>query len=100
MNLIAKLVEVGTEVEGQIDGKFIDETDVETNLKVHVCFKDILEVGRVYVMHRAMSTGSVVVLNANGMLTQAPSTGPKPTSDSLKFRLAMCQHLCDQNDVR
>ena len=96
-NLIAKMVGVGTEADGRIDVKFIDEMNVETVVKVDVCFEDVLAVGKVFVLHRVMSAGGVAVLSANGTLTQVLSTRLKLARDSLKFRLAMCQYVSDQH---
>ena len=70
-NIIAKMMQVGTEADSRIDVKFIDEEDVEARVKVDVSFNEILEVGKVYVMHRAKLSGGLAVLGAKAMLTQA-----------------------------
>ena len=72
MDFIAKVMEVCTEADSFIDVKFIDDKDVEAIIKVDQCFREILEVGKVYVMHRVKSSGGLAVLEATAMLTLAP----------------------------
>ena len=58
--------------DGFIDVKFIDDEDEETVIEVDQRFRETLEVGKVYVMHRVRLSGTVAVLKAEAMLTQAP----------------------------
>ena len=71
-NFIAEMMKTGTEADGQIDVKFIDDEDVEKLIKVDICFRDALEVDKVYLVRRVKLAGNGAVLKTKAMLTQAP----------------------------